>query len=377
VFPPDSIRVAREASVGRLGANVYVLGDDVRQFDLAISAHNLLSAWLIGAGGFGTPVGRHTFAYPRTATDGAGRLHVLWADLAPDRDSVEAYSWPATRFESVWAATYDAGGGWSEPTLLLRTQLDWNTRRSGDIARADSDRLLFVTPQLGLGLAVFRFDRGSWHATELPTAAHAAYTSVAVGRATAILAFIAADVTARAPDRNSVFVQWSLDHGASWKPAVLVSASRESPAYDVKVLRDMRGAVHLVWRQTVSTTSSVIRHISSTDLGMSWSPPDDLPLRGPTNGLVAVFDRCNRLQVVLEDWSGGDERVALIDAVWDGAWSPLQRLYPSMRALGASIRSLSDSTTVLTFLGSPSSAPSADQYLSYYAFLTPPRTRDH
>jgi hypothetical protein len=151
-----------------------------------------------------------------------------------------------------------------------------------------------------------------------------------------------------------VFVQTSSDGGQQWSTPILVSASGRSPAYEVNLLAGRDAALHLVWLQTVSGETTVVRHTRSSDAGQSWSRPTDLGPAAIHAGLRAAVDRCGSVHTVVEDHSQSSDRPRLKYAEWNGQWGTARTLFDTLTTLDADLRAAPDGSLILAFLGRPS-----------------------
>jgi hypothetical protein len=185
----------------------------------------------------------------------------------------------------------------------------------------------------------------------VPVPTKAAYVSVlGVGRRR-LLAVVTADTT-QAQDRNSVFLYAQEDDGP-WRPIKQVQRSGGQAAMEVRLLKETGGRIHLVWRQAVGEDSFVIRHVQSDDGGASFSEASDLLPGRLLQNVEAVVDARGRLHVVYEDWSDGNvDAVHIGYAVWEGKWSPAQRLHPAYTAGNLTLLPRLDGSLMVAFLGS-------------------------
>lgn len=272
------------------------------------------------------------YAYPRAVVDGAGILHVIWAepdDKLPTDPRMLNEKLPVLR--SLWYVTLSAGK-WSRARRIYRGRgLEWDEVRSTRLIVDDLNGLhvAFVADDTtGPGVTYLRANgqpTRHWRATRVRQMG-VAYLDLSVAeRQRVAIAFVSSG--GAAPSRaNVLFLTQSRDGGNTWTSARAISAPGEDPATEPHVffdsnLQDVQlewvqqpiGAFTggSMWRTTVTATG----RRSTTALAL---PPDVM-----TAGSQAAIDRCGTLHVFTQAYPNGSSELRYARATADGwtAWS--------------------------------------------------------
>jgi hypothetical protein len=361
--------VARDASIASHGRKAYVAGSDVSVFTHDAVRANPLTVWELSRKNIGRPVGNFFFAYPKALMDDAGRLHLLWAEPTTPPGVITGVQWPPEPLGSVWTAAYDASKGWTAPKRIYATSaaIAWSPSAAvvGQFGAGAGIGIAVPVLTMPLLKAVFLQLRDSeWQAAEIDSAGVAITTASRDGKH--VVVGYTAGLRGRARDRNSVFIRRSDDGGATWRSAVLVSQSGNTPAYEPKIFIGGDNTVHLVWKQMLSDGSAVLRHQSSRDLGDTWSAPHDVRLTTNASNLTAAIDACGRIHVVYDHWADG-ETGHLDYVIWHDGWSSLEHLFPRWRATGATLHATPDGRLLLVFMAQQVSESPMTPFTTVYS----------
>jgi hypothetical protein len=161
-----------------------------------------------------------------------------------------------------------------------------------------------------------------------------AYVALAVYRTRVMIAYVSPVLGTR--DLNSVWFTYSEDGGKSWAPAILVSRSGTRAARDPRLAVTSTGALHLFWGQnyTGGLETHALRHVSSTDGGLTWAAPVDLSAPYAPDQLLGVASANDRIYVLFTQ-SGGDKLAA---AMWcGGQWRGVATLPTTQYFVGKAV----------------------------------------
>jgi hypothetical protein len=297
------------------------------------------------------------FAYP-LATAGKDGLEMVWGE-GPAIDPRRPGVWPPAITE-LWRAVYTPNIGWSPAQQIFRApNINW-TKWGIDRLPAAAGRPAFFAapisdPSAGGILLVRAASRDSVSTSVIHRprgGGGVAYTAIARNSVGDLLmGFIAADVTTVGHDENSVFVTRSTDGGITWTSQALVSRSGTHQASQVRAVTD-GPTFHLVWLQALSGEQApeVIRHISSTDGGETWSKPDDVPLPKGVELLRVAADRCGVHAVVESygNYTGLGASLFYAHASRDSLWSPMSEPFPGQLISGPDLVTGNDGIVRLT-----------------------------
>jgi hypothetical protein len=334
----------------------YVVGIDIQQFDDHVIENGPLVVEDLDGKVLGKPQGKFAFLFPR-ATVVDGSLRLVWAEPTAVADHIEARRWFFQRPVATWSSTYDSKSGWSVPERLSGpTQLEWTFRGGAD--NFGSTEPLQGIILNGRGLADWYDARLTRHTLTMPRGA--IYPSIAFDGNQGYLAYIAA-ISAQtvAPDarlqtsedRSSIFIRTSGDSGKTWGKDRIVSVSGTNPAFEVNVLVGTNHDVHLVWKQALAAGGSSIRHILSTDGGLTWDSANDVAPGADFTGLRAAVDSCGVVHVVYQDWSGGPGQLRVGYVTWRGGWSRPVRPFADYFGATPDLRVDATRAPILIFVG--------------------------
>jgi hypothetical protein len=327
--------------VGAKGRN-YVAGNLFPRHPTAQMGEGPISVATLQGDDVGRPVGQFLFFNPQLSVDASDRLHLLWGEPADAKTPVTAQDWSHQAITSIWTAVHQGGTTWSAPRKVYSGEkLHWDRGMTPDDDGLGENRIALVPVENHRAapgvLGVFRFTGDSIVASTIEPFSTPLYPSiVALGR-TVLLALVA-PARDRLPgqatgyDVNSVWIQRSLDGGATWEKEVLISRSGSTPAYELRLVSSPDGTLHLVWIQSRTDGTAVVRHVVSADSGVTWSAPIDLEVTPVQFAkLHVVVDACGVVNVIHEylDFDAGQTRVEY--ATWDGRWSPIASLFSEHR----------------------------------------------
>ena len=365
--------VARYPSTVVTSKGTYVVGNNVPFFVEDALPRERLFAVELGRGRIGRPAGDFLFVLPRALAAPDGKLQLLWAEPTIRSDAtMTAMTWPPRELSAIWASTYARGTGWSKPKRVYEgSRIHWDRAGIADGDASDSLPALVVAPEEPLAnfgntaLLFLRSGRRGWTTTSVQPNSSIAYSSVARRGGRVWLAYIAADYGVP-EDQNSVFVERSLDTGRHWLSPVLISRSGSNPAHDIKILAGRKDEVHAVWRREFSSGPR-LQHVSSHDGGVTWSTPDDIAIPSKSFGLKADIDKCGTIHVLYEDAHGGEIRIHIDHAAWNGGWTRVTHLFPHLRSNSPDFLVSSSGRAILTFLAQSASAPLASPISSFFS----------
>jgi hypothetical protein len=362
--------------------HLFVVGNDLRGATI-VPGRTLFLRDLHGKA-IPRPTGNFTFAFPKAAWDGAGKLRLLWGEPDAAQPPETLSQWNLQVIRTIWTATLDvASGVWSQPTRIGQTRffpLDWSWAvQDPSLARSEPAVavLMPVTDPVGPAAApageagsrvwMFSLHRGEWITTTVPLAGRVTSAQANFGPSVVTLAYISAARTDAEPNR--VIVVRSLDHGATWStPVTLGEAPKRIPLRALSVLADDK-RLHIMWKQQTSAGSYVLRHRQSSNGGEpGWSDSSDLPIPANTGNESAVLDACGSVHVVFGALGDG-RRLELRHATFSDHWSQPMRLFDSLVTYGGRLSATQDGTVWLTFIGAPPDATSPDQMATYIAEL--------
>ncbi len=351
--------VARFASVSAVGKELVVVGNNIPFFLPEPAPQDLFFGYASGTP-LGGPSGDLLLAYPIIAHV-SGKLVLVWGE-ADTRDTLLLPAWPPPITRLLFSIR-DLSGQWTEPSqLITATQLRWSPDRLNSLSVSPAGAMHVAVPaELAGGvevIAVLRFDGSAWQQSILVPPTSAAYASVTESRdGRVLLAFVGADSIGT--DVNSVFVATSSDGAKSFGPPRIVSRSGNAPAHGISALAAQeQGRFHLLWAQDTSADGApdVLRHVSSSDAGSTWSPVDDVAPPVGFRPPVTTIDGAGTIHAVYEDWSGGGADGHLDYVCWSGGWSDITHLHPSLTAMSPALHASADGTLYLVFLARPRNA---------------------
>ncbi len=343
--------IARSPSIVGDETHLFVVGNNVPFFDQEVRIGTTLTAWRVGYGSIGAPSSDFVFASPKAVLDASGRLHILWAEPERHGLTIGRYQWQLLQAASIWTAAYDPRAGWSAPLRIHSGPVVWNRVSSGDIYRGRRGELLVAIPTPSDSVLLVSFEEGKWRTTTVIANGVAAYTAVASIGGKPLLIVVAGDKS-QAHDVNSIFLLHQ-DEGRQWRRWKQLQRSGENGAFEVRLVTDGERGLHMVWRQALGGSLSVVRHILSTDGGQSWSAATDLLPGSVIQNLQVAVDRCGRVHVAYEDWAHGPNSVRLGSAIWDHGWSRPTTLYSGFFAIDPEFSVRPNKTLMLAFLGAP------------------------
>lgn len=263
----------------------------------------------------GMPPGAIEFFDPVLAVDRAGTLHAVWgeheAGAARNPDpSGRPRPGEQARLGRVLHAQR-RNGRWSDARVVYRaTAIKWHRALLSRL-ELDTDGNLHIAfvagrPSASNMLVHLRLGPEGWRTTEwvgdLPSPPGAGpvsdtmisisggiYPSLAIGEGGRIYLAFAGPAHpisgGRIPggDANSLWVRRSDDAGSTWGAPVLVHRSGTMGGYEPKVVATGRDSVHLIWQRQVDQRfgEDEIRHAISTDGGVTWASPIQVPLPSP------------------------------------------------------------------------------------------------
>jgi len=347
-----------------------VVGNDIPFFDASKVRSRPLTIWDMqnGVRLVDPPPGAFTFRFPKAVVNSKGRLYLFWGETS-NPGLVEAFRWQTIPITSIWWATYDRESGWSKPEQVIAgSLLDWSSVTSAEALVGEDGDIAFALPGSSRQTrTLFRTTADRWHLTPIP--AGGAYAHLAGKGEHLFFAYVDAAVGSRQSDVNSVFMIRSDNGGVTWKPPILVSRSGLLGAYELHLVSMRDGSLHLVWVQDNGNGSSVIRHVSSSNGGTRWSPPQDLPIIAAPGGasLAVSSDQCSGIHVLYQDSQMGPEDMRLGYAYWRSRWIGPNRLFPKYRVGGdAAFNRITDNRILVVFLAQKAgSEPKSAAWMLY------------
>jgi hypothetical protein len=326
----------------------------------------------------GGPSGAFWFAYPRAVTDGAGTLHVMWAEpdtpLPADPRTLRG-ELPTLR--SVWYASLQSGR-WSRPQRIHQGRsLQWGevgTSRivvDGDdalhVAFASSDSMGEQVVYLGAPSAPVR----RWHSVRLPQIGGVTYVDLAAGSRRRLAIAVVSAVALPEPRVNVLFVRQSTDGGDSWSPEAAFSGPAEEPAIEPHVFFDDVSALRLEWisQPLGSFVGGTVWHATVTSPGHRVINSLRLPSDVMTSGSEAAMDSCGTIHLFTKAYVEGGPELRYARATTD-AWSGWMR--PFDGAAGRPSIVVADDTVHLVWNVYPTPADATSAELSGLAYSALP-----
>ena len=344
-------RLARYASLAVGPEGMWIVGNNTPGLTIARLSSGPLTVWNPQAEDVGRPAGRFTFAFPKAALDSRGRLQVLWCEPRESPPADSAFILLDSGCGSLWRATYQADSGWSHADKVYEGSLLWDSRAVDNIATHESTLGLAVPVWEGELTALFiLYRQNRWKVQPLPLASRPAYVSTAwIGRRV-FVAYVAA--TEGETDTNSVWLVYSDDFGASWSKAVRIQRGGSIGAFDLRARVTPNDLLHLVWSQTTPQTGRVLRHMAVRRDGSVAVPAQDLSLPSNANAFQVTADQFSQLHAVYEGaFAGGVGGALNFDyAVWHGAWSQPQHVFPGLTLVEPALATGTDGTLHLVVL---------------------------
>lgn len=246
----------------------------------------------------------HWFAFPRSAKDRDGSLHVVWADADGPLPKTAAKGVPEPRLNSVWYSRFRSGK-WSSPVLLYRSQsVRWDAFSPSRLTIDSVGHLDIAFPAEDSTSSVLVYLHAQvepelkWKSHVWKFATPLAYTSVSRSGDSVVIAFTRSLETANArPD--VLFLLTSAGHDV-WASPREISDAEEEPAIEPHAFLTPHG-IHVVWtsQQTSRFDGGKVWHIN---LGFSNQKPrskDALALQGVTNASKATIDLCETIHFVV------------------------------------------------------------------------------
>ena len=365
-FSSGAARSTRVVLAGNQMPNLY----DLRR------GQGALSVYLDGEKLSSVPTGPFSFAHPKVALDAAGDVHLFWADLSDQRSRGNLVDWIAPQSENLWTARYSQRAGWTNAERLMNQPVIWSKPFVDEIAAWGATLALTVVRMPGRdgtnGVTLLRYDGTRWVARDIAGTADAGASSVAIDRERIVVLFSAAGRSGR-PRSNSLFALESRDGGNSWSlPFTLadeVGVSFASPRLRLTAEHGLQA----FWTQRESTGGIAV-HMRQLDQDLARPVTSQVfRIAGYVNLPQLVVDDCDRVHVVFESYDPGSERGSMMHVWWDGAWSSVSPLLPSLRVLDAVALPDSGGGVRLYFLGQPQDAPARSDYNSYSSHWRPER----
>lgn len=281
---------------------------------------------------FGSPVGSFWYAYPRSAIDHAGVVHVVWAEpgaALPSDPSTLGGKVPV--LQSLWHTTFQAGA-WSPAHLIYRAErIQWDEVRTSRLLVDSNDGLhiAFVADDAtGPGVIYLKSEDASWRRWRSARLVSPGpiYIDLAVegGRRVAI-AFVQAVASPR-PRPNVLFLLQSLDAGKNWSRPIEISTPGEDPAIEPHVFVDGHSSLQLEWVQQSagSFTGGNVWHTVLTTTGRRSTSSLPLPTNVLTSHSQAIIDPCGTVHVMTQAYPHGASELWYARVTLQG-WSTWSR----------------------------------------------------
>jgi len=277
------------------------------------------------------------YAYPRSAIDGEGTLHVVWAEpseaLPRER---RPYRLPGLALRTLWYARLRQGK-WTTPQLIFRSSngMNWD----------DLSSSLLVSDQLGrLHVAFGNEDSGGWSLVHLSSnpggsrwnsvqwhlAAPAAYVDLASAGANKVAIAYVAGVPGESARSNVLFLLESADAGKTWSSPRPISQSHNEPAIEPHVFLSAHG-LDLLWtsQPAESFQEATLWHTTRSN-SEQLGPVTSLRLGSAvTNGSRATLDQGRTLHIVLREFTKAGNRILYTRLGADGRWEQAVRPFAS------------------------------------------------
>ena len=264
-----------------------------------------------------TPSGASAFAFPHTAVDRAGRLHLVWGETDSDSSRTLDVMRPIT---AIWHAVY-AGGQWSTPTRLSGgLKFFWSAAEQG--LAADSAGSIHVVisgaDSLGRHSTVYhRWTNGTWQSERVAGMSFSSSILALPGDSLVILFTGPLE-----GDSSHVWLQVIRNRrgGGPWTaPRAIARLS------DVLRLRPQLAAVGQTLHVFASDAgtflpdSASLQHWTSTDGGTTWVIGRRAPLPPGTIRITPLVNACN-VSVITESLRPSD--AAFIPTVFEVRLDP-------------------------------------------------------
>jgi hypothetical protein len=347
------------ATASYAGTHLIVAGNSFQSMVEPLNkSHQTLALYVDGAR-IAPPAGAYRFMEPRILPRTDGSLTMLWAEPSESDRSLDEYRWIQLQPVELLSAFYD-GKRWTTPRRVYSGKPNWD-RYINDSDPLATKAVAFTTDASAGGVTVIRWEGPQLVATRLPTPSAGGPTITAIGD-TVVVAYLAArqDVPA---DANSVFVIRSTDAGRSWATPRLVATGGNNPARDLRLRRDPRGRLHLIWR--TEAPSSVVHHVGSLDQGQTWGEDTKTGVDSRFNNPIAVVNSCGEIAVYYEAYGGSEG--SLRTARWSGRWLGDSAVLADYKAVGPAAAINTAGTASLVFIAYPPGDARAARVRTYVA----------
>lgn len=359
--------VFRFASLTSAGGQTFLVGVDADNLFIPSNPHKAFSAQTLAGHRIPSPTDSQLIVEPLAMFESTGRVQMLWA--APNSHAVsdQGVNWILNiPVPEVWSASFTFADGWTSPQLVYRGDLLWGRALTDRIARGNG-MLALAVPRMdsgGSGMILLKKSQDRWESLPVSDFGDAAGVTTAISGQWIVVVMLQ-PAQDRQPDQNSVFVTRSGDGGKTWSNPVMIQRSGRTPAASPQLRLGADGTLHLVWTQQVGVNRLLLRHVQSSDSGLTWSKADELPLKGGFQNPATAFDSCNRLHVVYDNNTDRTSEPSLDHVVWDGHWAHPNKLFPTIRATGPELAWVENRGMTLVFLGRPINAPARAPYESF------------
>jgi hypothetical protein len=286
-----------------------------------------------------------------------GTIHVAWFAQPPGSTDPDAEG-------SVWYAERH-GDQWTVPTMVFSAdRLDWSGLKAGLLIRNTSDVHLVVTYYRAnaSGIAYIRRTNGRWSTTEtpeggLPTQATAQF----IGTDSLAIAFARIGVPGvRVRNGQHVFLIRAALSGTVWPTPTLVHYSgldsiRFIGMYGAPSTHGTSQKLTLVWNrisQASRSSADTVYAMISEDAGVTWHPPQTLPLPFKVSTLSQARDARGNVHVVSTSFSGilGAPAAQMYHAALsNGQWSGLDSIRPGSIDSAPTLSSIGPDTLLVAW----------------------------
>jgi hypothetical protein len=281
------------------------------------------------------PPGVWRMQTPRVASLPDGSLHAAF--VIPRTSAGSAHN-----EQVIWSSSWQ-NGRWTAPQELLDSNgtAMWSSSTVSRVSSEGSSPMLTVmgTHSRRSALHLLRATSARGWTSESIRYTQGFYPQIIEGLLAGTLLLSYVDAGTRS-GRNTVFLNRSLDGGATWGRPFEFGSHPSAEAYSPVLIRSEASRLHLVWVERLADSGSGtrLRMMTSANDGRTWVEVEPLGLPFDTRRITASVGSQGEVHLLSAEESGA--RVRLLHSAWDGDWATTiwtlsNRLvgYPSLAVL--------------------------------------------